>query len=262
LRDKNCYSINRMPVNADRADLLLRRPGVPPNQIQAMHRSTRHALAGAAALFVSLASTAAAQISTSDRAVAAPATRVIPRAVWGYFRFAGEFGGDRLVQFQYTDGSNANVNAGRGITFVGGLVTHVHATSAGSLDAQFGGGIKYQTVPEASNQNAHWLRVPLDASLAWRSKSGFGAGAGATMHVLNSFSASGAVANESISFDPAIGPVAFVEYGKSAWQIDLRYTSLQYTAGSGGGALSASSLGVGVTWQFARERRIGSEKTR
>ena len=234
----------------------------PPTRIQVMHLSTRQRLAGAAALLLSIAPASRAQSSTTDSAVVEPAMRVTPRAVWGYVRVAGDFGGDRLVQFQYTDGTSSSVDAGRGISFAGGFVTHVLASSAGSLDAQLGGGIKYQTMPQTSNQDAHWLRVPLDASLAWRSTSGFGAGAGATMHVLNKFSASGDVANGSISFDPAVGPVAFVEYGKAEWQIDLRYTSLRYSAASRAGTLSASSVGVGVTWQFARDRREPSDSAR
>lgn len=223
-----------------------------------MNLLTPRRLAGAATLLVSLASAAGAQASTSDSAVTTSVAPVTARPIWGYVRVAGEFGGDRLVQFQYSNGSSSNVDAGRGITLVGGFVTHVLAPDAGSLDAQLGAGIKYQTIQQAGNQDAYWLRVPVDASLAWRSRNGFGAGAGATMHVLNSFHASGDVANGSISFDPAIGPTAFVEYGKAEWQIDLRYTAMQYKAGSGGGTLSASSVGVGLTWQFARERRSQS----
>lgn len=189
---------------------------------------------------------------TTRAATPAQSTAISSRPVWGYVRFAGDYGGDALGTVYFTDGSKSDIQAGGGIDLVAGVVFRPVDTPAGGLDAQLGAGVKWRTIPNNSNQDANWVRVPVDATLAWRTASGFGLGAGTTIHLANTFSGSGAVFNSSVSFDPSFGKVAFLEYGRREWQIDLRYTHLTYTSSNPRSTLDASNIGVGLTWQFGR----------
>lgn len=204
--------------------------------------------------FVTMANpdTLRAQVSADSAKAASPTIPSPARPVWGYVRIAGESGGDALGTIYFTDGSKSDVQAGGGLDIVGGLVYRPISTAAGGLDAQLGAGIKWRTIPENTNQSASWLRVPVDASLAWRAANGFGIGAGTTVHLANTFKAEGAVLSSSVSFDPSFGKVAFLEYGRREWQIDLRYTHVKYTSTNPRSTLDASNIGVGFTWQFGR----------
>lgn len=204
--------------------------------------------------FVATASPSAmlAQATTTDSAKVVSATPTSSRPVWAYVRVAGESGGDALGTIYFSNGTQSEVQAGGGIDIVGGMVFRAISTNAGGLDAQLGAGIKWRTIPDNTNQSASWLRVPVDASLAWRASNGFGLGAGTTVHLANKFTAEGSALNTSVSFDPSFGKVAFLEYGRRDWQVDLRYTHVKYTSSNPRGTLDASNIGVGFTWQFAR----------
>lgn len=168
-------------------------------------------------------------------------------------RLGAEMGGEKVLQFTYDDGSTPDVPAGAGILLSGGAAWEAYASRAGALDLQGTIGVKYRTIPPASNQDATWLRFPLEALAFYRLPSGFRIGGGATAHFANSLKASGAVLNDRIDFKTSPGFIVQAEYVMKNVAFDARYTGLTYEVSSGGsGSVDASSFGLGASYFFGR----------
>lgn len=174
----------------------------------------------------------------------------------GVMRIAGEYGGERVVQFEYADGSTPEVTAGGGLLLTAGGAVAVMARGAHRVEAQLNVGLKYRTIPPASNQDATWLRFPAEGLLFYRTPVGLRLGAGATVHLRNVLAASGAVLNERVQFRNRPGLLLQAEYVRRNVAFDLRYTALQYELASGGsGTVDASSVGAGVSLFFRETSR-------
>jgi hypothetical protein len=118
-----------------------------------------------------------------------------------------------------------------------------------ALDLQGTVGVKYRTIPPASNQNATWARFPVEGLLMYRTPFGVRIGGGAAVHLGNVLEASGAAANNRVEFKPAPGYVTQAEYALGHWSFDLRYTMMKYEVSSGGaGTVVANSLGAGLSY--------------
>jgi hypothetical protein len=188
-------------------------------------------------------------------AVATAALSLLPsvasaqrRPVRGVLRLAGEYGGERVVQFEYSDGSTPDVTAGGGLLLTGGAAADLWARGGHGLEGQLNLGLKYRTIPPATNQDATWLRFPVEALLFYRTPVGLRLGAGATVHLHNVLSSSGAVLNGRVEFENNPGLLLQAEYVRRNVAFDLRYTALEYGLASGGtGTVDASSVGVGVS---------------
>jgi len=171
----------------------------------------------------------------------------------GAIRFGGEYGGDKVLHFTYEDGSTPDVIAGGGLLLTAGGTLGVFARGAHSVDAQLNLGVKYRTIPPASNQEVTWLRFPLEGLLYYRTPVGIRLGAGATVHLRNVMEASGAVLNERVEFENKPGLLVQAEYVRKNVAFDLRYTAMKYELASGGsGTVDASSIGVGMTFFIGR----------
>ena len=169
----------------------------------------------------------------------------------GAIRFGGDYGGDKVLQFEYEDGSTPDVIAGGGLLLTAGGALGVFTRGAHSVDAQVNLGVKYRTIPEASNQDVSWLRFPLEGLLYYRTPVGIRLGAGATVHLHNVMEASGAVLNSRVEFKNKPGLLLQAEYVRKNISFDLRYTALDYELSSGGsGTVDASSIGGGMTFFF------------
>ncbi|MFL5606105.1 MAG: hypothetical protein ACJ8AD_06635 [Gemmatimonadaceae bacterium] len=169
----------------------------------------------------------------------------------GIVRLGGDFGGDKVLQFQYSDGSTPNVPAGGGLLLSGGAAVQLLGSTEQALDVQASVGVKYRTIPPASNQNATWARFPVEGLLMYRSPFGLRLGGGAAVHLGNVLEASGSALNSRVEFKPTPGFVAQTEYGLGAWAFDLRYTMMKYEVSKGGsGTVSANSLGAGLSYAF------------
>ena len=118
----------------------------------------------------------------------------------GAIRFGGDYGGDKVLQFEYEDGSTPDVIAGGGLLLTAGGALGVFTRGAHSVDAQVNLGLKYRTIPAATNQDVSWLRFPLEGLLYYRTPVGIRLGAGATVHLRNVMEASGAVLNSRVEF--------------------------------------------------------------
>ena len=193
----------------------------------------------------------AAQDATAQVAVPAAPTKAVPR-LRGMARFGLENGGDKVVQFEYEDGSTPDVTAGGGLHLSIGAALRMLQARAGGLDAQLGVGLKYRTIPPATNQDATWLRFPVDGLLMFRSARGFGIGGGATMHVGNALRTSGAVSNGRLEFESSPGALVQAEYAWRGAIFDLRYTALEYKLSGTEETVNASNVGIGIGFMFGR----------
>jgi hypothetical protein len=169
--------------------------------------------------------------------------------VRGIIRLGGDFGGDKVLQFTYADGSTPTITAGGGMLLSGGAALQLLGSAEQALDLQGTVGVKYRTIPPASNQNATWARFPVEGLLMYRAPFGMRIGGGAAVHLGNVLEASGAAANNRVEFKPSPGYVTQAEYALGHWSFDLRYTLMKYEVSSGGtGTVSANSLGAGLSY--------------
>ena len=184
-----------------------------------------------------------------------PSTASAQRPFHGVARFGGEYGGDKLLEFEYEDGTTPDVTAGGGIVLSVGAGARLARLGRGSLEGQVTAGFKWRTIPPADNQDANWIRFPVEGLLFYRFPAGFRVGGGATVHLANAFKTSGAVLNESLEFENTPGAIVQVEYLRRDVSFDLRYTMLEYEVKSNGYTVDASSIGVGISFMFGRSAR-------
>ena len=172
-------------------------------------------------------------------------------------RFGADFGGDRVMQFQYSDGSSPDVEAGGGVLAAGGARMRLLGSVQQGLDVEGTVGVKYRTIPPATNQEATWIRFPLEGMLMYRTPFGLRAGGGVTMHYRNVLEASGSALNTRLEFKSTPGYVLQTAYGfGDKWALDVRYTALKYEVSKGGsGTVSANSLGAGLSYAFGGPAR-------
>jgi hypothetical protein len=79
----------------------------------------------------------------------------------GFIRLGGDFGGDPVIQFVYSDGTTPDLEAGRGPWSLPASRCSCPDRAAGD------GGVKYTSIPPAGNQDASWLRYPLEGVLLY-----------------------------------------------------------------------------------------------
>jgi hypothetical protein len=174
----------------------------------------------------------------------------------GVLRLGVEYGGEKVVQFKYSDGSTPNVTAGGGLVLTAGAAAELFSRQAHSLEAQLNVGLKYRTIPPATNQDATWMRFPVEGLLFYRTPVGLRLGAGATVHLHNVLSSSGEVLNDRVEFGNKPGVLLQAEYVRRNVAFDLRYTAMEYEVTKGGtGTVDASNVGLGVSFFFGQSAR-------
>lgn len=196
-------------------------------------------------------------------AMAIAATLALPAeaqvGLRGLARLGLEHGGEQVVQFMYSDGSTPEVTAGGGLHLTAGAVVDAFRFRTHAVEAQAGVGLKYRTIPPATNQDANWLRFPVEGLLFYRTPMGLRVGGGATVHLRNVLAASGATLNDRIEFRNTPGWLLQAEYLLGDVALDLRYTAMEYEIERGGsGTLDASSIGVGVNFFFGPPGQVAA----
>lgn len=181
-----------------------------------------------------------------------PASAQAQNRLRGTARFGLEHGGDRVVEFTYEDGSTPKVTAGGGLLLTVGGLAEVGRFGAHAVDAQVNAGLKWRTIPAATNQDANWLRFPVEGMVFYRAPKGFRLGAGATVHLRNVLKASGEVLNDKVEFKNTPGFLVQADYIRKNVAFDLRYTAMDYEVESSGGSVNASSIGLGISFLFGR----------
>ena len=199
--------------------------------------------------------TAAAAAVVPAFASPAGAQTAAPARPYGVARLGLEYGGEKVLQFEYSDGSKPEVTAGGGLLLTVGGVAPLATFGAHGIDAQLNAGLKWRTIPEATNQSANWLRFPVEGLVFYRTPVGLRLGAGAAVHLRNVLKISGEVADGRIAFKSTPGLLLQAEYGRGKVAGDLRYTVMEYELESGGtGTVGASSIGLGFSVLFGRGR--------
>lgn len=180
-----------------------------------------------------------------------------PVSPWrGVFRIGAEYGGDEVLTFEYEDGSTPSVTAGGGLLLSAGSSYRALTRNGHALELQGQLGFKWRTIPQANNQDANWIRFPLEVLAFYRAPSNVRVGAGLTAHLRNQLKASGDVANGTVTFGNAPGVVLQAEYVRRDFAFDLRYTQLTYSINGGGsGTVGASSIGGGMSFFFPTIKR-------
>ena len=181
-----------------------------------------------------------------------PETATAQTGLYGLGRFGLEHGGDKVLEFEYEDGSTPDVTAGGGLHLSVGGGLQLAAFGRNALDAQLTAGLKWRTIPAADNQDANWLRFPVEGLLLYRAPAGFRFGAGATVHLANALKSSGAVLNDRLEFRNTPGFILQAEYIRRNFAFDLRYTMLDYETDPDGVTVGASSIGIGMSFLFGR----------
>ena len=177
----------------------------------------------------------------------------------GIVKLGLDFGGDTLVAATLISGSSTStekLKANEGLVLAGGVSISNDARNF-FLDTTLGW--KSEEI-NASNQEFKFSRYPLDVlgfyglPLGNPGKFTLRLGGGVTYHINPKFSASGTLANGSVSFDDAVGLVGQIDtvirFGRSgpALNAGLRYTSLDYEAN--GVTAKANGAGLFVGGRF------------
>jgi len=170
----------------------------------------------------------------------------------GLARVGLEYGGEKVLEFEYEDGSTPDVMAGGGLLLTVGGALGVWTRGAHAVDAQLSAGLKYRTIPPANNQEVTWLRFPVEGLLFYRLPNGVRLGAGATVHLRNRIEADGEALSGNVAFKNTPGLLLQAEYVRRNFGFDLRYTALEYELSSELGTVDASSIGVGLTFFFGK----------
>ena len=163
----------------------------------------------------------------------------------------GTFGGDKLADVIYTDGTTSSVTAGGTVYFYAGAEIHpahlpfsilatvgYHASSAGG-----------------NNGDVRFERIPLEALALFDVVPGVFRLGGGLQYAMNAnLNSSGVVAAPAVSFGNALGGVVQAEWMLNPhFGIEARYVNERYSfdAGNGNtGHVDGSHGGVGVNWYF------------
>ena len=167
----------------------------------------------------------------------------------GVARLGAEFGGDEVLQFRYSDGTTPDVTAGSGLLLTGGGQLSILPR----LDLQVTAGIKYRTIPPATNQSASWLRFPVEASVGVSTPFGLRVRGGPVVHLANTLKADGGAANMRVEFETKPGVFGQIEYVfRGGVSLDLRYTALRYSVVGSGATVNGNSIGGGCSYYFGK----------
>lgn len=189
----------------------------------------------ALALAVVLLPTAA---RSQDKAGGAPAATSSTPGMSFVLEGGIEFGGAKLIELTFTDGSTQSLTAGQGGTIAAGLQYRPAAAPRLSVSGTVG----YKFVTNASsNASIGITRVPLELVGRWTLNDDWWAGAGVVKHASVKVEGDGFIPDAA--FEASVGPT--LELG---WRwVALTYTSMEYTA-PGGQTFDAGSIGVMVRW--------------
>lgn len=186
-------------------------------------------------------------------AVAVAALAQVPTAQAGPFRgvlgLGVEFGGDDLLQLTYSDGSTSSLEAARGVSVAVGGLYHAFRTEAHRIEVQGTIALKYGTLKAASNQDASFIRYPLEL-LAFYGYEPFRVriGGGLAYHLAPNISAEGSLLNADVDLDNALGGVLQADYLISpSFAVGIRYTFLEYKGTGTTATADASAVGVNLT---------------
>lgn len=169
-----------------------------------------------------------------------------------------EFGGQKLVDVTYSDGSKSDIEAGRGFLLAGGALFYLNDPAPHTVEIQTSFGVKYTTVKEATNASIDFLRWPVEALVFYRnSEKKFRLGAGITHQINNKLEGSEDASGLSMDFENATGTVIAGEYifgSEENMSVGIRSTTIKYQPKAVSGSVNANSLGFTFTFLFSGQK--------
>ena len=183
---------------------------------------------------------AQAQAKSGSQSPAAPATGL------GFVLEGGiEFGGAKLVEVTFLDGSKQSLTAGQGGTIAAGL----QFVPAAQPRLSIAGTVGYKFVTNASdNANIGITRVPMEIIARWSLNPDWSIGAGLTAHASVNVNGDGFFPDAEM--ESSTGPT--VELG---WRwLAVTYTKLEYTDAADE-KFDAGSVGVMVRYVWRPRAR-------
>ena len=157
-----------------------------------------------------------------------------------------DFGGDTLVDVEYSDGSKAKVDAGEGLSLGGGLSWNLKENVSLITSAAW----KFTTTKQASNGDITWTRIPLEVIGLYQIDK-IKVGAGLSYQVGNKLKGSGIASDLDVKFDNALGYVANIEYAFTPkFAVNARYMVISYTPEDGSASVNGNNFGMGLVMYF------------
>lgn len=158
------------------------------------------------------------------------------------------FGGDKIAEFQYTDGTSESMSAGGVLYFGGGAVFQVPDLP---VEVQATVNYHFDTL-SAENGDASFTRIPLEAIGFYQINSEFKVGAGLGYHTGVEYDLDvDGVSSSTVELDNSLATI--IEAGwnlpNSSMSVGARYTSITYT-GDGIPDVDGSHFGLNAGFSF------------
>jgi hypothetical protein len=182
----------------------------------------------------------------------------LPSVASAEFRLRGigsigaEFGGDELASLTFSDGSEANVSAGRGLSLKVGVDIQTWSDETSAIDAVLMGGIKFAMISQAVNQDVTWSRYPVELLVFYHHlPAKFRIGLGGTMHFSPTLSFDGDLLTDEVEFKNSFGFLIHADYFfNPALSFGARYTIQSYTRTTGSPTVSGNSFGLDFSFHL------------
>ncbi|MEQ1664392.1 MAG: hypothetical protein ABL927_03355, partial [Bdellovibrionales bacterium] len=165
--------------------------------------------------------------------------------------FNYDFGGDRLIDVTYADGTHSKIDAGNGLLFGGGAIWDFYQKTDFNLQLQSNIAYKFQSVKEASNGNGSWDHIPFEVLGYYNHHTlPIRAGVGLTYQFGNKFKGSGFLEPYTTKFKNTTGSIIDVDYKYEKYYFGLRATNIEYKSESTGKSVSGNSIGLTFSMTF------------
>jgi hypothetical protein len=163
------------------------------------------------------------------------------------------FGGEKLGEVEYSDGSSSDLSTGTYFFLgLGGIYSPWRWGVAGVDLELLAGWATWSTGPENTDDRLRLSRFPLEALAYYRhtlsnaddNQMLVRVGGGVSWHLIGGVSGSGSLDGLELDIDNALGGVMEAAFIYTAFGIGVRYTPMTYRVSESGEKLGASSLGA------------------
>jgi hypothetical protein len=177
----------------------------------------------------------------------------------GELRGAMGFGGEKVAEVQYSDGSSSDLSLGTYFFLgVGGIYSPWRWNRMGVELELLAGWASWSTGPENTKDRVQLGRFPIEALAYYRhllSDTPDGemllrVGGGVSYHLIGGLSGSGSLEDVELDFDNALGGVLEGAFVYTAFAGGVRYLPMKYRTSADGHTLDASSLSFFLSLQL------------
>lgn len=163
-----------------------------------------------------------------------------------------EFGGDKLVDVSYVDGSTSSIEAGRGLMLGGGLDFNCTEGNT-TFCSQATVAIKWTSTRQAKNGIVDWYRYPIELVGYYKNNQiPVKIGGGISYHVGNELKGSHDASFLSTNFNNSVGLIILGDYSlPDNLSLGVRLTFINYKTDQFNETANGNSLGVslGYVWR-------------